>query len=224
MDPIAKTDSASKRYQVGNESITAVDDASVAIDPGEFACIYGASGSGKTTLLNLLAGIEVADSGSVEVSGQPLTGSPESVRADLRLRAIGVVFQSNNLLPEFTARENVELPLRARGLTRARAGSRADAALDSVGLAGLGDRLPEQMSGGQRQRVGIARALAGDQPLLLADEPTGALDSDVSRQLFALLRALCDTRGTAVVLATHDPLARGFADSVYTMADGVVTL
>lgn len=222
MGALARVDSVSKRYRSGVEVVVAVDDASFTVCPGEFACVYGASGSGKTTLLNLLAGIEVADSGSVVVAGESLVGRSEAARADIRLHRIGVVFQSNNLLPEFTARENVALPLRVRGMARAEADASADTALGSVGLSGLGDRLPERMSGGQRQRVGIVRALAGGQPLLLADEPTGALDSENSRSLFGLMRALCDDRGTAVVLATHDPLAGEFADSVYGMVDGVV--
>ncbi len=127
---------------------------------GEFACVYGASGSGKTTLLNIIAGIDTPDSGEVFVAGQMLSGRSENDRADIRLHNIGVVFQSNNLLPEFTARENVTLPLLVRGLTRAEADAAAQAALTSVGLADLGDRLPARLSGGQRQRVGIARAQA----------------------------------------------------------------
>lgn len=224
MDTLASVEKVSKRYRSGVEAVMAVDEADFGVGPGEFACVYGTSGSGKTTLLNILAGIEVADSGSVVVAGESLVGQSETARADIRLHRIGVVFQSNNLLPEFTARENVALPLRVRGMARTEAEAAAETALGSVGLAGLGDRLPGRMSGGQRQRVGIARALAGGQPLLLADEPTGALDSENSRLLFGLMRALCDDRGTAVVLATHDPLAREFADSVYGMVDGVVAV
>ena len=219
---VARLESASKRFTVGEEVIVAVDEATFGVAAGEFACVYGASGSGKTTMLNILAGIDTADSGGVYVAGQSLAGRSERARADIRLHHIGVVFQSNNLLPEFTAQENVALPLLVRGLDRAEADAVAEVALASVGLAGMGDRVPARMSGGQRQRVGIARALAGEQALLLADEPTGALDSENSRQLFGLMRDLCDDRGTAVVLATHDPLATEFADSVYLMVDGVV--
>lgn len=223
MSVIARLENASKKFTVGEEVIAAVDAVTFEVAEGEFACIYGASGSGKTTVLNILAGIDTADSGEVEVAGHSLSACSESARADIRLRNIGVVFQSNNLLAEFTAQENVALPLMVRGAGRAAANATARAALDSVGLAGLGGRLPGRMSGGQRQRVGIARALAGEQKLLIADEPTGALDSENSRALFALMRDLCERRGTAVVLATHDPLAQEFADSTYLMVDGVVT-
>jgi putative ABC transport system ATP-binding protein len=224
MSVIAGLEHASKRFTVGEEVIVAVDAVTFGVTEGEFACISGASGSGKTTMLNILAGIDTADSGDVVVAGHSLSGRSESARADIRLRSIGVVFQSNNLLAEFTARENVALPLMVRGMGRTAANVTAQAALDSIGLADLGGRLPGRMSGGQRQRVGIARAFAGEQKLLIADEPTGALDSENSRALFALMRELCDRRGTAVVLATHDPLAQDFADSTYLMVDGVVTV
>ena len=216
----AKLLDVSKTFNVGEEVVVAVDAVTFEVSAGEFACVYGASGSGKTTLLNILAGIEVADSGEVLVAGHSMSGLSERDRADVRLRMIGVMFQTNNLLPEFTALENVSLPLMVRGLRRSDAAEVAQAALASVGLADLIDRLPAKMSGGQRQRVGIARALAGEQDLLVADEPTGALDSDASRQLFGLLRELCNQRGTAVVLATHDPLARDYVDSVHQMVDG----
>ena len=208
---------------MGTEVVVAVNDVSFAVRHGEFACIYGASGSGKTTLLNLVAGIDVADSGEVRVGDEVVSGQSEGRRADIRLHHIGVIFQTNNLMPEFTAQENVALPLMIRGSSRASAATAALAALTMVGLSDLADRLPAAMSGGQRQRVGIARALAGEQALIVADEPTGALDSHNSTQLFELLRSLCDERGTAVVLATHDPLARNFADSTYLMVDGTIT-
>ncbi len=222
MSVIARLENVSKKFTVGEEVIVAVDAVTFEVVEGEFACIYGASGSGKTTLLNILAGIDTADSGEVSVAGHSLSRLSESARADNRLRNVGVVFQSNNLLAEFTAQENVALPLMVRGTGRAAANATARAALDSVGLAGLGERLPARMSGGQRQRVGIARALAGEQMLLIADEPTGALDSENSRALFALMRDLCEIQGAAVVLATHDPLAQEFAGSTYLMVDGVV--
>lgn len=217
---IASLEQVSKSFTVGQEVIVALDAVDFTLTAGELAVIYGASGSGKTTMLNVLAGIEVPDSGHVRIAGQDLSGRSEGQRADVRRRHVGVVFQSNNLLAELTAVENVALPLMVGGLTRTKATEVALAALASVDLAGLGSRLPASMSGGQRQRVGIARALAGEQEVIVADEPTGALDSRNSTHLFALLRSLCDSRGTAVVLATHDPLAREVADAVHHIVDG----
>lgn len=212
-----------KRFTSGQEVVIALDRADFTLAAGELACVYGASGSGKTTMLNVLAGIEVPDSGEVTVVGQRLSGRSEGQRADVRLHHVGVVFQSNNLLAELTAAENVALPLMVRGLSRAQAHVAAQEALASMGLGGLGLRLPAKMSGGQRQRVGIARALAGEQEVLLADEPTGALDSENSKRLFEMMRTLCDQRGIAVVLATHDPLAREVADTVHHIVDGRVS-
>lgn len=217
---VATLRGVSKKFRVGVEEIVAVDDVDLSVEAGRLVCIYGASGSGKTTLLNILAGIDRPDSGEVIVTDRALAELSEEGRADLRLREIGVVFQSNNLLAELTALENVNLPLLVRGLSVADAEARATTSLTAVGLAQMLRRFPAQMSGGQRQRVGIARALAGGQRLIVADEPTGALDAERSRELFSLLRSACEERDAAVVLATHDPLAREFADSVHTMVDG----
>lgn len=223
MEHVALLEGMSKKFVVGRDTVIAAERVELAVRPGEFVCIYGASGSGKTTLLNIVAGLLLPDSGRVQVVGQDLSQMSEGGRADLRLTNVGVVFQSNNLLPEFTARENVALPLLVRGLSRVDTQTRTSDALAEVGLLELADRLPSDMSGGQRQRVGIARALAGEQPLIVADEPTGALDSENSRRLFALLRELCDQKRTAVLLATHDPLAEQYADTTYVMVDGVVS-
>ncbi len=217
---LAKLENVSKSFTAGVETIEALVDVSLAVSPGEFACVYGASGSGKSTLLNVLSGIESPDSGSVAVAGHALPGLDDRGRTEIRLRHMGIVFQSDNLLPEFTAEENVALPLMARGMRRTECLSTAIDALRSLDVADLRDRFPAKMSGGQRQRVGIARALAGDQEIVVADEPTGALDSRSSRQLFELLARLCRERNKAVVLATHDPIAREFATSDYQMTDG----
>lgn len=216
----AEMSEVSKVFQVGLEKITALSEVTFQFPVGSFTCIYGASGSGKTTLLRVLAGMTEPDSGEVRVDGRALSGMTSRDRAALRLHNIGFVFQANNLLPEFTAEENVALPLLARGARRDQARERALTALGRVDVLDVAQRQPHLMSGGQRQRVGIARALAGEQSLLLADEPTGALDTDNSRALFVLLRRLCDEHETSVVLATHDPLAQDFADCVETMVDG----
>lgn len=214
---------AVKRFQVGAETITAVDAVTLDVAAGCFACVYGASGSGKSTLLNLIGGLDVADAGSITVGGFEMTHTSERARANIRLQAVGVVFQDHNLIAEFTAGENVFLPLLARGVPRATAVEEASAALGLVGIRELFHRRPLEMSGGQRQRVGIARALVGGRRVLLADEPTGALDSENSRTLFRMIAGLCHDLGAAAVIATHDPLASEFADTVLTMRDGRLT-
>lgn len=201
------------------ETVHAVREVSFAARAGEFVCIFGPSGSGKTTLLNLIAGLDVPDSGTIHVAGVDVGALDEAGRARLRLETVGVVFQDHQLIEEFTAWENVALPLEVRGVPLEQARAAALAELERVGLGGLADRLPSQLSGGQRQRVGIARALAGQRRVLLADEPTGSLDSANSRALFALIRALCD-QGTLAVVCSHDPLCQEYADTVYEMVDG----
>lgn len=211
---------AVRRFRVGAETITAVDEVDLDVADGSFTCVYGASGSGKSTLLNLIAGLDTADSGEITVAGFAVTGASERSRAEIRLKAVGVVFQDHNLIAEFTAGENVYLSLLARRMSKADAIKEARAALDRVGIGNLFDRRPLEMSGGQRQRVGIARALVGGRRVLLADEPTGALDSENSRALFESIAGLCHELGVAAVVATHDPLAADFADTVLTMRDG----
>ncbi|RRD45808.1 ABC transporter ATP-binding protein [Tessaracoccus sp. OH4464_COT-324] len=209
----------SRVYQTSAGEVHAVRAADLAVAPGEFVALMGASGSGKTTLLNLMAGLDVPTSGEVTVQGQAIHLLSEEERARFRLEHIGVVFQDHNLLDPFTATENVMLPLQALGVDDTTARAEAAAALARVGIQELGDRRPRNMSGGQRQRVGIARCLVGGRKLVLADEPTGALDSENSRRLFELLASLA-ADGTAVLSATHDPLARDFASRTIEMRDG----
>lgn len=199
--------------------IRAVDDLSFEAQPGELVVIHGASGSGKSTLLNLIAGLDDADSGVVEVGDHDVTSMDEAGRARLRLETVGVVRQSCDFIDEFTVVENVALPLEAQGAGQRDALVEARRQLARVGLEGLQNRFPRQMSVGQRQRVGIARALAGGRSILLVDEPTGALDSKASRELFALVRELCD-EGAVAVVCSHDPGCRAFADTAYEMVDG----
>ncbi|WP_410538081.1 ABC transporter ATP-binding protein [Streptomyces sp. KL2] len=208
-----------KAYHSAAETVWAARDVDFTAHAGEFVCIYGASGSGKSTLLNLLAGLDLADSGEIRVDGVDVSAADEAQRAELRLGTVGVVFQEHNLIEEFTAAENVALPLEARGVPVGEAREEALAQLARVGLAGLEDRMPWQLSGGQRQRVGVARALTGQRAVLLADEPTGALDSTATRELFELIRKLCDD-GVLAVVCSHDPHCREFADTVYEVVDG----
>lgn len=209
----------SRSFLSGIDVVRAVQDVQLDVEAGEFVCVLGASGSGKTTLLNLIAGLDRPDLGSIRIDNQEIVGRSEAELTDLRLREIGVVFQDHNLIEEFTAVENVALPLEVTGNRTATALALAKRELARVDMTTLCDRFPRQLSGGQKQRVGIARALAGERRILLADEPTGSLDSNNSRDLFQVFRTLCD-QGACAVLATHDPIATPFADSVYTMTDG----
>ncbi len=195
-------------------------EADLTIPTGTFTCLFGASGSGKSTLLNLMAGLDSATAGTITVCGTDVGALDEEGRARLRLERVGVVFQDHNLIEEFTAAENVMLTMEVRGEPTKVARTAAIDLLERVGLTGLSNRFPGQLSGGQRQRVGIARALAGERRLLLADEPTGALDSVTSRALFELLRELCVNHECTVVLATHETMSIEFGDIVYEMMDG----
>lgn len=219
MSPLIRTQKVRKAYHSEVETVWAARDVDFEARPGEFVCIYGASGSGKSTLLNLMAGLDLADSGEIQVSGVDVTTANESQRAQLRLETVGVVFQDHNLIEEFTAVENVALPSEARGMPAEAARAEAADQLRRVGLEGLDNRLPRQLSGGQRQRVGIARALTGQRAVLLADEPTGALDSAATQELFALIRALCD-QGVTAVVCSHDRRCRDYADTRYEIIDG----
>lgn len=213
----------SRSYRSKAEVVRAVVSVDLEVHPGEFVCIFGNSGSGKTTLLNLIAGLDLADSGEIQVGEQRMSELGEDERARLRLTTLGVVFQDDALIAEFTAEENVALPLEARGVSFAYAVAEARGLLEQVGLGGLGRRLPENLSGGQRQRVGVARALAGGRMIVVADEPTGALDSKSSAELFQLIAELCQG-GASAVVCSHDPLCRERADTAYEMVDGRLSL
>ncbi len=208
-------------FVTSSERVEAVRDASLTVGAGEFVALMGPSGCGKSTLLGLIAGLLTPDTGEVWIRGQRLDTLSTSERADVRLREIGSVFQEHNLVPEFTALENVMLPMELRGLPRSQAAEQARDMLETVGLADELGRLPAQLSGGQRQRVGIARAIAGGRRLVLADEATGSLDHRNSEAVFAMFRALADA-GYAVLAATHDRLAGTFAHRTVDMLDGAL--
>lgn len=217
--PLIRIRDLRKAYRSEVETVWAAHDVCLEARPGEFVCVYGASGSGKSTLLNLVAGLDVADRGDIQVGDVDVTEAGEKQRAQLRLETVGVVFQDHHLIEEFTAAENVALPLEARGVPADRARAEASDQLGRVGLTGLDNRLPRQLSGGQRQRVGIARALTGQRAVLLADEPTGSLDSAATLDVFKVIRALCD-QGVTAVVCSHDTRCRDFADTRYEMVDG----
>lgn len=220
-EPIIIVDNASRIYGKGAARVAALDGVSFTIDHGEFVAIIGASGSGKSTLMNLLGALDRPTSGHVEIAGWNLTGPARRKFAEFRNKVVGFVFQQFQLMPRRSALKNVMLPMQFRRPRFANEKERATRALEDVGL---GDRMghrPTQLSGGQQQRVAIARALVGEPEILLADEPTGALDSVTSRDIMALLHKL-NSEGLTVILITHDPEVAQAAKRVITLRDGKI--
>jgi len=211
-----------RRYGDGEAAIDALADVSIAFPRGQFAAVMGPSGSGKSTLLHCLAGLDRPTAGAVVIDGTPLADLSDRDLTVLRRSAIGFVFQSFNLLPMLTARENVALPLRIAGTRDSDA--RVDAMLGEVGLADRAGHRPSELSGGQQQRVAIARALVAEPTVIFADEPTGNLDSASGQEILDLLRRAVDERGRTVVMVTHDPRAATIADRVVLLSDGRVVL
>ncbi|WP_060886390.1 ABC transporter ATP-binding protein [Streptomyces caniscabiei] len=191
------------------------------VHPGELVAVMGPSGSGKSTLLTIAGGLDTPTSGQVFVEGTDITALGIKGLAALRRRSIGYVFQDYNLIPALTAAENVALPRELDGISARKARAEALAALAEMDLGHLADRFPDEMSGGQQQRVAIARALVGDRRLVLADEPTGALDSETGESVLALLRSRCDA-GAAGIMVTHEPRFAAWADRVVFLRDGAV--
>ncbi|MDU3568319.1 ABC transporter ATP-binding protein [Cutibacterium avidum] len=216
---VLSLDHVSRSFGEGEQRVDAIIDVSLGINPGTFAAVMGPSGSGKSTLLGLAGGLDQPTSGTVSVCGEPLRGMSRDDLARVRRRQLGFVFQDYNLVPTLTAVENVSLPLELDGASAKRARNAAEIALERVGLPDLADRHIEEMSGGQRQRVAIARGIVGDRRVLLADEPTGALDSATGDDIMALIRALAD-EGVAVVLVTHEARHAAWADRVVFLRDG----
>jgi lipoprotein-releasing system ATP-binding protein len=205
----------------GPVPVTLVQDINLAIQPGEFVAITGPSGSGKSSLLYLLGLLDVPSAGLIRLKGQDTTGLSSDDLADLRLARIGFVFQFHFLLPEFSAADNVAIPMRRLGTLSASAiHARAEDLLNSLGLAEHSRKLPEQMSGGQRQRVAIARALANDPALILADEPTGNLDTASAQLVFETFRSLARDQGRTIIAVTHDHDLAATADRQVHLVDG----
>lgn len=209
-----------KHYASGGETVRAVDGVSLRISPGEFVALYGPSGSGKTTLLLLAAGLNTPDEGSVFFGERDLSLMSGSRADNFRLRDVGFVFQSFHLVAGASALSNTALKLLADGYTLREAKERALPWLERVGLATRVEHTPETLSMGERQRVAIARALVNEPGLLLADEPTGNLDSKRSAEILGLLRDVCHERQIPGLIVTHDPQAMGFVDRVHTLRDG----
>lgn len=211
----------SRIHGSGAGEVHALRDVSLSVSPGELVAVMGPSGSGKSTLLTIAGGLDQPTSGSVHIDGAELGALGKAGRARLRRTAIGYVFQDFNLIPALTAVENVSLPRELDGVSSRRAREDALAALAEVGIGELADRFPDDMSGGQQQRVAIARAVVGERRLILADEPTGALDTDTGEDILRLLRERCDA-GAAGVLVTHEARHAAWADRVVFLRDGVV--
>jgi putative ABC transport system ATP-binding protein len=206
----------------GETAVAALKGVSLTLTPGEFVAVMGPSGSGKSTLLNLAGGLDLPTAGSVVVEGTELTRLSPTALAKVRRRHVGFVFQDLNLIPSLTAAENAALPLELDGRSPRVARREAVEALAALDMAALAGRFPDDMSGGQQQRVAIARALVGGRRLLLADEPTGALDSETGDAVLRLLRQRCDG-GTAVLLVTHEARHAGWADRVVFLRDGRIS-
>ena len=221
-DAAVMAEGLGRRYGDGEAAIDALADVSIAFPRGQFAAVMGPSGSGKSTLLHCLAGLDRPTAGAVVIDGTPLAGLSDRDLTVLRRSAIGFVFQSFNLLPMLTARENVALPLRIAGTRDSDA--RVEAMLGEVGLADRAGHRPSELSGGQQQRVAIARALVTEPTVIFADEPTGNLDSASGQEILDLLRRAVDERGRTVVMVTHDPRAATIADRVVLLSDGRVVL
>ncbi|MEP6745250.1 MAG: ABC transporter ATP-binding protein [Gemmatimonadota bacterium] len=214
-----RANALTKTYASGGRDLTVLKDITFTLEPGGFLAVVGPSGSGKTTLLGLLAGLDSPTSGTVHLDGQDLGALGEDARAQLRGKKVGFVFQSFQLIPTLTARENIEVPLELLGQD---AGERADELLARVGLADRGHHYPVQLSGGEQQRVAMARAFANRPRILFADEPTGNLDRANGHTVVELLKELNRDLGTTLVLVTHDVELAGTAKRMLRLADGLV--
>ena len=224
-NPILETREVSKRYQMGETTVVALDRVSVAVAEGEFVALQGTSGSGKSTLLNLLGGLDHPSEGEVVFEGRSLAPLTKREMARYRRRSVGMIFQNFNLITTMTAAENVELALAFGGLVGRERVARSRELLERVGLGGRAAHRPTELSGGEQQRVAIARALANRPRVLLADEPTGNLDSARAAELLALLRGMVEADRLTVLLVTHDrDLAARFADRTVEMKDGKVVM
>jgi putative ABC transport system ATP-binding protein len=217
--PLIRIEQLSKQYQMGGETVRALDEVSLLVNPGDFLAIVGPSGSGKSTLMNVVGCLDTATSGQYWLDGEEISQLKENKLAEIRNRKIGFIFQGFNLLSKLSAFENVELPLIYRGIP---AKNRKELVIEAMRKVGLEERMghrPVELSGGQQQRVAIARALAGNPPILLADEPTGALDTKTGQDVMNFIRQLNAT-GHTIVLITHDPSISRQAKRVVRIQDG----
>ena len=220
-DMVAATE-VTRTFGRGRATTPALRGVSFTVPPGQLVALRGRSGSGKTTLLNIVGGLDRPDSGSVQVAGHDVTSMSDQERLRLRRTSVAFIFQSFGLIPILSAAENVGVPLRIAGLAARKREERVRLMLDIVGLGDHARQRPGELSGGQQQRVAIARALAGSPEVLLADEPTGQLDSETAKQIMRLLRAVVQSEGVTALVATHDPDLISIADSVLDLEDGKI--
>ena len=219
---IVSTERLTKVYGRGETAVTALSDVNLHVESGEFVAVMGPSGCGKSTLLYLVGGLDRPTSGRVIVDGYDLAGLSDNALTELRRRRIGFVFQFFNLIPVLKAHENAALPLILDGVKPAEAYTRATDWLRRMGLSDRIDYRPDQLSAGQQQRVAMARALASEPALILADEPTGNLDSRASDEIAGLLRQICDEWGRTILMVTHDPRIAAYADRIVFLKDGTI--
>ncbi|HPH97032.1 MAG TPA: ABC transporter ATP-binding protein [Anaerolineaceae bacterium] len=219
---IIQTQKLTKIYGTGDAAITALKDINLTVESGSFVAVMGPSGCGKSTLLHLIGGLDRPTSGTVLLDGQDIYALNDDRLTELRRQRIGFIFQFFNLLPVLNVRENAALPLVLDGINRSKASEQALQWLERVGLADRLTHRPDQLSGGQQQRVAIARALASEPALILADEPTGNLDSRASDEIAALLRQVCDEWKQSILMVTHDPRIAAYADRIIFLKDGLV--
>jgi len=215
-------DKVRKTFEAENVPVRALRGANLVVPSGDFVALMGPSGGGKSTLLNLIAGLDVADEGTITVAGELVTGRTEDELSQLRRRHIGIVFQFFNLLEGMTVLENVALPAVIAGRKRKMAETRARDLLDLLGIGDKAGTVPGMLSGGQRQRLAIARALANDPKILLADEPTGNLDSKTGGEIIELLKTICAEKQMTLVIATHDEKVAARAERVVQLVDGLI--
>ena len=222
MQPLVETKGVTRTYKVGSREVYALRGIDLSVDAGQFISLRGRSGSGKTTLLNCIGGLDQPTAGEIWLEGKSVVGLSEAAWVKIRRQKIGFVFQSFSLMPGYSSAENIDLMLRLAGFSRRQRKIRVAEVLDLVGLAKWADHRPFELSGGQQQRVAIARAIASKPLLILADEPTGELDTTTSQSILELLRTIVDQQQTTMLLATHDLTVDAYADAVYILQDGQV--